>query len=247
MTLARGGIGGGRTAPTAPTNVVISPYVVNNGSNPRFTVTFSASTPSSKASISSYLVSFYYVVGVTPYLEYQYQTSDLTSTASGTSLVAGRVYYATVIATDSFGINSTASANSASRTALTRPADVGTITISGGINTVNASWNNVNAGGDSSVTYSWQLVNTSGNTVYTSGSGSATSFSLTGVPAGTYYAKVSASNSSFTQFNLPTTSSNVTVVAPPFFPFFPSFGPFFPSFGPYFPSFGPSFPRFMFY
>jgi hypothetical protein len=243
MTLFKGAAGGGgKTAPTAPTNPAIARIIVDYGSTPRFTITFTNSTPASKATISQYSTTFYRVDGQVEPLPVIYTIvgpSGTETATSGTNL-ATNTYKIKVTAIDSNGLQAT-SAYSTTLSGMTRPQDVGTVTLTGGQNTLNGSWSNVQSGGDSSVTYNWAVYKSTDNSLYTSGTTTSTSFALGSVPATTYYARVYAQNSLAVQKTSYSQSSTVTVVAPPFFPFFPSFGPFFPffpSFGPYFPYFG---------
>lgn len=241
MTLARGGIGGGgKTPPSPPTTQSLTRVVRQNGTEPRFTISFNFSTPSPKATIQSYTATLFYLNSGVETAQFS-QTVTNGSTLTGT-MVLGRSYYARIRAVDSNGLSAT-SQNTGSLTALTLPGDVGTVTLSGGTNTLSGSWAAVNAGGDGPPTYYWKVYNASNSSLYTSGNTITTSFSLSSVPAGTYYAVVYAQNSMGAQSGVSSQSSNASVVSPPFFPFFPSFGPFFPYF-PFFPSFGPYFPSF---
>jgi hypothetical protein len=242
MTLAKAGIGGGALPPTAPTSVTITRNVVKNGSAPAFTVAWSGESVSPKSNFSAPKYNYEFVFGANS--QSAANASAGFTSGSGVTLTTaatGVLCKARITIVDARN-QSAISGYSSEVKALTRPANVGTVTASGGTNNLSVSWSAVNAGGDDSVTYFWTVFR-GDNTSYTSGSTTGNSINLSSVPAGTYYAKVRAQNNLAAQAAADSQSSTVTVIAPPFFPFFPSFGPFFPSFGP---SFGPSFPRFFY-
>jgi len=239
--------GGGATLPVAPTiSLFERKNQISNGSNPQFIVTFSGGSVAGKSPKHPLNGnSIYYYVDL-------FKTSDNSLVAFSTggtsspitttqSIAAGTSYYAKVRIVDGWSREVSSSASS-SIIAMTRPGNVGTVTLTGGTNTLSGSWTAVNNGGDSTnLVYDYVVKNASTLNTYTTGTATVASFSLTSVPAATYFAEVTARNSY--DSSTKSTSANATVVAPPFFPFFPSFGPFFPFF-PFFPSFGPFFPSF---
>jgi hypothetical protein len=242
---ASGSAGGsGHTPPTPPTTFTLSRVVRDNGTSPQFQI----SSASGGTFANKNLVSFSY-----PYSARLYRTSDnvliqtvaLTPTATtSTTITAGTSYYvkltSTDIVTQQVSIESSASA---AQIALTKPANMGTITASNGVGVLNTSWTAVNAGGDSSVTYSMILYQSANSGSSYSQAATATttntSYAWTGLTGGStyyYYVQITPSNTLGSSNSAVSGTINVTSAAPPPPPPPPpAFGPFFPPFfGPYF-------------
>lgn len=259
MTKPQAGAAGasGRIRPSVPsvTSFARAATIIDNGQTPRFAWSNTTPTYSSKATSDIYFSETIKKIHVSlwrssdnEYLGY-IETTGTGGTSAAWAAVAGTSYYIKVRATDTVtDLQSDWSAASSSVVAMTRPANVGTVNISTPVQgTINGSWAAVNAGGDpTNLLYKWSIHNNSNGVQYTAGQTYGTSMSVAGVPAGTYYLRVFAETSYAKQLADYSQSTTVTIVAPPFFPFFPSFGPFFPFFPSFGPSFGPSFPRFFY-
>jgi hypothetical protein len=217
--------------PNPPTDVVITRNVVNNGSDPSFTIGWTNSNftaPKCNASPKYY---------------YSWTTSNssgATVTPSPNAPVTFTVPNAQVgnAVTPSVrfedGCSQSASGSGTAVVAMTRPANPTSLIASGSVNSFTGSWTAGNNGGGT-VTFFYTL-RTSVGTLVLSGSTQSTSFSASGISAGSYYFNVSAQNDLAASLETPQ-SSTVSVTSPPppppppppFFP--PFFGPFF---GPYF-------------
>ena len=145
-SLASTGLGGGvSSVPTAPTIGTLSNVTgIAYGSNPQFTLTFTAPTSTGGSAITSYK---YSTNGGTNYITAPSTTSPMTLTTQSTSgtpaFVAGTNYTVILIAVNANG-DSPASAASNSKTAATAPS-VPTFTLSstGATNITNTfSYNN---------------------------------------------------------------------------------------------------------
>lgn len=239
-----GGQSGRGIVPLTPTSFTFSRLVANNGDPAKFWV-YNIVNPSQAG--ASQKTSRNITANI-------YKTSDNTLFQSvdnadfiqyiGTNLVVGTSYYVKLQQNDTItGIKSPETAASSSLVAMTKPANMGTITATNGVGLLNTSWTAVNAGGDSSVTYSMTLYQSSNSgssySQLSTATTTNTSYAWGSLPGGStyyYYVTITPSNSLGASNSSTTNGVNVTSAAPPP-PYFapPPPPPYFPpSFGPYF-------------
>lgn len=238
--LGSSGSGGaaGHLPLVAPLKPTISRVSINNGSTPQFSVNDTYQVQDNPKAIFHKYYRLYTAAGVLV-RDYNQTTGTM---GTDTTLVAGTSYYATLSQYDTVTQRIGVSPNSDSVTALTLPANMGTISASNGVGTLNTSWTAVNAGGDTSVTYTMKLYQSSNSgSTYTQISTATTTNtsyswgSLTGGAGWYYYVNITPSNTLGSSTAANSSGVNVTSAAPPPPPPPPYFPPFFgPFFGPYF-------------
>lgn len=221
LAASAGASGAGKASPlVVPTNPLVSRVAgITNGSTPDFTVTstINAQTAGNKNAI------------VTGYKIYRTSDNLVMKTVYGgtytynNTLVAGTQYYAKGYITDTVQNLEAYSVSSGNIVAMTKPANVASITASGYPGGVQFSWAAVNNGGDTGMVYTYALYRN--GSLWASGSlGSSTSYSWSdNTTTNSYYLSLRPTNAYESSVSATTSSSvNPQAVYIP-----PTFGPYF--------------------
>jgi hypothetical protein len=146
---------------------------------------------------------------------------------SPSPFIAGTTYDITIYVNNNPTYNSGFTFNGLSRAAgttytnqlaMTLPANISSITASGGTGSASASWTAPNSGGSTNIYYYWALFTSTGSEVSNGTASNTTSIGTGGLSSGSYYFVVTTGNE--TGFNTSSTTSNtftVSSVPPPIY------------------------------